>query len=121
MQFREPNTLNSWKEIAAYLGRGVRTVQRWERDLGLPVHRRNDGLRSPVFATTVELDQWMRRSTGRRGMGAPAAIRSEVFQKAATLTRNVERMSERMQRLSHTIRRTVDCRSQHITSRKTLD
>ena len=23
--------LDSWKEIAAYLGRGVRTVQRWER------------------------------------------------------------------------------------------
>ncbi len=29
--------LNSWKEIACYLGRGVRTVQRYERDLGLPV------------------------------------------------------------------------------------
>ena len=23
--------LDSWKEIAAYLGRGIRTVQRWER------------------------------------------------------------------------------------------
>ena len=31
--------LDSWKEIAAYLGRGVRTVQRWEREEGLPVHR----------------------------------------------------------------------------------
>ena len=31
--------LDSWKVIAAYLGRGVRTVQRWERDEGLPVHR----------------------------------------------------------------------------------
>ena len=31
--------LDSWKEIAAYLGRGIRTVQRWEREEGLPVHR----------------------------------------------------------------------------------
>src|ERR1041385_1511743 len=31
--------LDSWKAIAAYLGRGVRTVQRWEREEGLPVHR----------------------------------------------------------------------------------
>jgi hypothetical protein len=31
--------LDSWKEIAAYLKRGVTTVQRWERTEGLPVHR----------------------------------------------------------------------------------
>jgi hypothetical protein len=24
--------LDSWKEVAAFLGRGVRTVQRWERE-----------------------------------------------------------------------------------------
>ena len=33
------SVLNSWKEIASYLGRSVRTVQRWEREFGLPVHR----------------------------------------------------------------------------------
>ena len=31
--------LDSWKEIAGYLKRDVRTVQRWERDFGLPVQR----------------------------------------------------------------------------------
>jgi hypothetical protein len=31
--------LDSWKEIASYLKRGVRTVQRWEREAELPVHR----------------------------------------------------------------------------------
>ncbi len=30
--------LNGWKEIAAHFGKGVRTVQRWEKALGLPVH-----------------------------------------------------------------------------------
>ena len=51
--------LNSWKEIAAYLGRGVRTVQRWERELRLPVHRIGKGKRSPVYSTISELKFWI--------------------------------------------------------------
>src|SRR5436190_17337591 len=51
--------LNSWKEIATYLQRGVRTVQRWERDLGLPVHRIGKGRRSPVYATVTDLNFWI--------------------------------------------------------------
>lgn len=51
--------LNSWKEIAAFLDRGVRTVQRWERDLHLPVHRIGRGARSPVYAVVRELKFWM--------------------------------------------------------------
>src|SRR5207249_9472999 len=35
----EGSRLDSWKEIAAYLGRGITTVQRWEQKEGLPVHR----------------------------------------------------------------------------------
>jgi hypothetical protein len=31
------STLTSWKEIGQYLGKGVRTVQRWEQQMGLPV------------------------------------------------------------------------------------
>jgi CheY-like chemotaxis protein len=67
--------LNSWKEIAHYLGRGVRTVQRWERDLGLPVHRPKGQDRSATLALTSELDQWLRetpvrsRSNGHSGNG----------------------------------------------------
>ena len=52
-------TLNSWKEIARYLDRGVRTIQRWEHGLGLPVHRIGKGKRSPVFATASELNVWL--------------------------------------------------------------
>ena len=33
-------TLESWKQIAAYLDRSERTVRRWEASEGLPVHRR---------------------------------------------------------------------------------
>jgi len=51
--------LNSWKEVALYLGRGVRTVQRWELDLGLPVRRPRGKSRSAVIALKPELDHWL--------------------------------------------------------------
>lgn len=54
--------LNSWKEIACYLGRGVRTVQRYERDLGLPVRRPRGKSRSAVIAMPEDLDAWLRRA-----------------------------------------------------------
>ncbi len=52
--------LNSWKEIAAYLRCGVRTAQRWERDLSLPVYRPRPGQRGPVCAFPGELKLWLR-------------------------------------------------------------
>lgn len=54
--------LNSWKEVAAYLGRGVRTVQRWEQELGLPVRRPRGKDRSAVIALKADLDRWLQRS-----------------------------------------------------------
>jgi hypothetical protein len=55
-----PAILNSWKEIATYMGRAVRTVQRWENN-GLPIRRVGAGNRSPVFAFTVDIDKWLRK------------------------------------------------------------
>jgi len=54
-----PTVLNSWKEIANYLARGVRTAQRWERNSKLPVHRIGNGPKAPVFAFGNELDAWL--------------------------------------------------------------
>jgi hypothetical protein len=56
--------LESWKEIAAYLNRGVRTVRRWETDEGLPVHRHVHRALGSVYAYKSEIDAW--RQTGRR-------------------------------------------------------
>ena len=50
--------LDSWKEIAAYLKRGARTVQRWEREEGLPVHRLPHEKLGSVYAYSAELDAW---------------------------------------------------------------
>jgi hypothetical protein len=57
-QADERRRLDSWKEIAAYLGRGVRTIQRWEREEGLPVHRLAQAKRGSVFADRAELADW---------------------------------------------------------------
>ena len=54
-----PQFLSGWKEVANYLGRGVRTVQRYERELGLPVRRPAGKLRASVVATKAELDAWI--------------------------------------------------------------
>ena len=53
--------LLSWKEIAAHLGREVRTVQRWEKTEGLPVHRHEHQKKSTVYAYPGELDEWIRK------------------------------------------------------------
>lgn len=53
--------LNGWKEIAVYLGRGVRTVQRYELSLSLPVRRVSGG----VIAYRDELDRWLRASSDK--------------------------------------------------------
>jgi tetratricopeptide (TPR) repeat protein len=53
-----PTKLNSWKEIANYLQREVRTVQRWEKEVGLPVRRLLHEKRGTVYAFTKELDAW---------------------------------------------------------------
>src|SRR5436190_22440139 len=58
--------LDSWKEIAAYLKRGVRTVRRWEREEGLPVHRHVHRVLGSVYAYRSEIDAWQRRDRDRR-------------------------------------------------------
>jgi hypothetical protein len=51
--------LNGWKEIGCYLGRTVRTAQRWETQLGMPIHRPAAKRRTAVIAFTRELDTWL--------------------------------------------------------------
>jgi Tol biopolymer transport system component len=50
--------LDSWKKIASYLKRDVRTVQRWERREAMPVHRHLHDKLGSVFAFRSELDAW---------------------------------------------------------------
>ncbi|MGH9514581.1 MAG: hypothetical protein ACRD3P_02765 [Terriglobales bacterium] len=59
-------TLQGWKEIAAELDRSVRTVQRWEQKMNLPVHKLGSGGGAPVFAFKDELHSWLRAKADDR-------------------------------------------------------
>lgn len=58
--------LESWKEIATYLNRSVRTVRRWEADEGLPVRRQMHRSLGSVYALKSELDAWRQANQLRR-------------------------------------------------------
>lgn len=51
--------LTSWKDIARYMGKGVRTVQRWEQDFGLPVRRPQGSNKKAILARPRDLDAWI--------------------------------------------------------------
>ena len=69
--------LDSWGEIASYLGREVRTVQRWERTEGLPVHRHEHKKKSTVYAFAGELDAWIKNRQPKDDPEADAAFARE--------------------------------------------
>lgn len=54
----QSDRLESWKEVAEYLGKAITTVRRWERDEGLPVRRQAHLSRGSVIAYKSELDAW---------------------------------------------------------------
>lgn len=57
-QSHSDERLDSWKEIASFLKRGVRTVQRWEQNEGLPVHRHRHASLGSVYAFKAEVSAW---------------------------------------------------------------
>lgn len=60
--------LSSWKEIANYMGKGVRTVQPYEAEFGLPVKRPAGKSRAGVIATRAEIDAWVDSSPIRAAL-----------------------------------------------------
>ena len=68
----ENRRIDSWKEIAAFFGRDERTVKRWEKERGLPVHRL-PGERGGVFAWSHELTLWLNSTAVAGGESTPSA------------------------------------------------
>ncbi|HMD20845.1 MAG TPA: hypothetical protein VKH40_11010 [Alloacidobacterium sp.] len=86
--------LDSWKEIAAYVKRDVKTVQRWEKREGMPVHRHVHDKIGSVYASRAELDTWARR----RNLRAPendginnATSADAVLQPTSTISPSTSR------------------------------
>jgi len=66
---KDKEKLDSWKDISRYLQRDVRTCQRWEKELGLPVHRLEGTTRPRVFAYTREINAWIKEKHAYRFEG----------------------------------------------------
>jgi len=73
--------ISGWKDIANYLGKGVRTVQRYEHELGLPIRRPAGKPVGSVIATKAELDGWVTASP----LGEAFRLPQTVAENAALL------------------------------------
>lgn len=124
-------TLNSWKEIANYLGRGIRTVQRWEQELQLPVHRIGKGRRAPVYVVISELKFWMVTSAGRSAFSVvdkqevPPASNGgkrevQLTAKLHQLARAVAESSVRQQRQAEALQRNILALRSRFSARKAM-
>jgi hypothetical protein len=109
--------LNSWKEVAHYLGRGIRTVQRWEHELGLPVRRPHGKTRSPIIALREDLDDWLNnrpQATNYNGNGVEA--RSPYAEARTTPLRESIRMSRGLRNRSRELQREMSLALHALTS-----
>jgi len=73
MRENERERLDSWKEIADYLRREIRTAMRWERQKGLPVRRVPGGKRHAVRIPEVYPKSSMLRHRFQLGFGSGPA------------------------------------------------
>jgi hypothetical protein len=91
--------LTGWKDIATYLGRGVRTVQRYERAFSLPVRRPSGKSAGSVLAKKAELDAWTAGVPLREGCRlSPGSVDKKAVDTRLALT-ELNRQVEELHRL----------------------
>lgn len=93
--------LSSWKEIAHFFGKGVRTVQRWEKTLELPIHRPPGAPSNVVLARVSDLEAWMHRGSvaqivqGEEADGGQQAISALLADLESEVTILAEKLHSR--------------------------
>ena len=112
--------LNGWKEISNHIERGVRTAQRWEVRLGMPVHRPALKDRSAVVAFTDELDRWLSRTApdtlnGIDKGGDETLVR--VHQNLSKLASHTSELASRTKALKEQLKRSLEVQHERIASR----
>jgi len=133
-----PQFLSGWKEIANYLGKGVRTVQRYEREFGLPIRRPAAKPWGSVLATKAELDAWVKASPIREvfrlrplevdclpeanvikdGLSQMRRLREEMFALRSELTASVQVLHRTVSNLQNALASGGGAKS--ITDRNTI-
>ena len=104
--------MSGWKDIANYLGKGVRTVQRYEREGALPVHRPPHKKAGSVVARKGELDAWVAtmpsRATFSLNQTCPETSEAAVFQSLKRNFADALRLREEMVRLRNDLHNTIE-------------
>jgi hypothetical protein len=100
------SALTSWKEISDYVGKGVRTVQRWESEFGFPIRRTKPGRKSVVLAIPSEIDAWLQAQQFPDGqLDSVESERTALFQTVRELRSEIRELrseNRQLQRqLSH--------------------
>jgi hypothetical protein len=95
--------LNGWKEISDHIERGVRTAQRWEALLGMPVHRPALKDRSAVVAFSDELDHWISRLSD----GENQELLARVKNNANRLAWHTKEVASQTKALQKQVRRSL--------------
>jgi hypothetical protein len=101
--------LSGWKQIAAYLGCGIRTAQRWEAT-GLPVHRPIPGRRSHVTVESEQLDFWVRDTELRRN---GASDRLATVQRARELRKEIQQARQTLRLKMEALRKELAALRRH--------
>jgi hypothetical protein len=106
----QTGVLSSWKDIAKYAGKGVRTVQRWEQQFGLPVRRpAGRSGKSTVLVYRSDLEEWMAthfslRPTQKQQIGSCSTTYASLRQSIQTnqdLSDAIQKLSEQIGRAVH--------------------
>jgi CheY-like chemotaxis protein len=114
MEPKTPNTsdsravLTSWKQVARYLGKAVRTVQRWERNFGLPVRRSDGGGKQAVVAYPEELQEWLHTFFQKAGVDSKAQTREQELARLRRLTKLMTDRSEELNQRLATVLQSVN-------------
>jgi hypothetical protein len=117
--------LNGWKEISSYINRSVRTVQRWEAHLELPVYRPALKDRSAVIAFSDELDRWISRASpdmgeedvvlnGNKGNDA---VLLQLLDNVSAMVMDTAELSSQVQLLQEQLRQSLKLYRHAIASR----
>ncbi len=117
--------LNGWKEISSYTKRSVRTVQRWEARLGLPVYRPALKDRSAVVAFSDELDLWISRASPEvgdedavlTGNNESDAGLLQVLDNISTMAWSTAELSSQVRLLQEQLRQSLKIYRHRIASR----
>jgi len=101
--------LSGWKQIADHLGKGVRTVQRYERELGLPIRRPAGKSGGSVIATAGELDAWVTASPIREEFELTrSGANTDMLQQLKKNVEEMARLRKETQEVRHAVSKSLE-------------